>query len=248
MQSSYRVIKNNYVKSGEEKVVETKFFKESGEEISEEINLNHHIEHLNYKEKYDEIVNEANELKQKIIEKSYVKAKEIEKSAYEKGYSEGKNNGYEDGYREAYDKNINEGLLKREEIINEANSILMRCHEDYEDYLKEKSNDIIDLSLTIAEKIVRKSLQAPEGLNEIIYDEIKNSRASKTFIIRCNELHVEEIKQKIVNWNETSGNQLKIFVVVDNSIEAGNAVIEKENGKIEVGIDAGMKKIQQSLY
>ena len=39
----------------------------------------------------------------------------------------------------------------------------------------------------------------------------------------------------------------KLFILPDDEIHPGNAIIEKNTGKIEVGIDIGLERIKQVL-
>ena len=99
----------------------------------------------------------------------------------------------------------------------------------------------------MAEQILKKELKSKDGLNNLVYETIKESRNADTFIIKTNKIHVDEIKSNLSDWKESLGLKSEVFVVADESINAGNAMIEKNNGRVIVGIDIGMKSIREEI-
>ena len=67
-------------------------------------------------------------------------------------------------------------------------------------------------------------------------------------VIRCNESHVEEFKANIENWKKKYDISGEIFIMADNKLEPGNAWIEKSSGKMEIGIDIGLEKLEQAIF
>ena len=255
MKSSYNVIKNDDVRLKNSKVIDTLYFNfESLEADSvNDVELNgKEVQRLkNQKETFEklreEIIKNAETEKEKIIENAYECAGEIEKDAYEKGFSQGLQNGHEDGYKESYEENIKKA---EEEIINaktQAQEFLMSAQEEYEKYLADNRNNIISLAIKMAEKLTKKELQKDEGLNELIEEALENVKRCKSVIIRCNEKHKEAIENNIKIWQNKFSIGDKFFVLVDNSLEEGNAILEKENGISKVGIDVGLKKLKEAL-
>lgn len=254
MQSSYKVIKNNNVITAGEKAIVTEYEKginqliesEGGPICTEAINLDE------YRAMADKILKAASNKRDSIIGDANIRAIEIEREAYEKGYTQGNQNGYEDGnkagYTEAYDNNIDRALEEANNIIENANNILLNAKKDYEDYMSEKKMDILELVMQIATTVVRKELEMPEGITHMVDEVIEKSKNSKSFVIRCNEVHVDELSNRVEIWKQTYAQEANIFIVNDNLLEPGNAIIEKENGKTTVGIDIGLEKIREEIF
>ena len=255
MKSSFNVIKNNNVRLKENKVIDTLYFNlESPEKDGEkkvELNIKEAERLRNQKETFEklreEIIKNAEIEKEKIIENAYECAGEIEREAYEKGFSEGLQNGHEDGYKEAYEENIKKA---EEEILNaktQAQEFLMNAQEEYEKYLTDNRNNIISLAMKMAKKLTKKELIEADGLNELIEEALEDAKRCKSVVIRCNKKHKDVIENNIEVWKSKFSIGDKFFVIVDNSLEEGNAIIEKENGISKIGIDVGLEKLKEAL-
>ena len=155
MQSSYSVIKRDFAKSGDKKLIETEYvLKRPVVEL--EINAEDETPQLpqidpeEILKKYEDIgkriLEDAKREKQAITLKAQMEAELAEKKAYEKGYEQGLKNGHEDGYKEAYEKTIDSAKNEAKEIVNKAENLLRSANENYDMYLENKKIDVIKLS------------------------------------------------------------------------------------------------------
>lgn len=252
MQSSYNVIKNNSVKpTGLREIVtnidiekaidpevekSTKPYIENYENLAKNIleNARRQSEQIKLKA-FDEI--------RKLEEEAFIKAEQLKKEAFEQGFSEGQ----QEGFNKAYYETIDSAKLEAEGIISTAHELLNNAKSEYENYLREKTSEISELILTISKSVIKREIEDKGMINEMILSALETSKNSKNFIIRCNSLHLEELKAQIDNWKEQLGFFGDIFILKDNSLEAGNAVIDKGNGKIIVGVDYALLRIKDIL-
>ena len=204
-----------------------------------------------YVESYERIaqgiLNKAKTIREDIITKAYKEAAEIEKSAYEKGYDHGKSNGYEDGYRESYDANIEKGKKDAAELVRQGEDLLLSAKNAYENYLRDKEQEMVRLSITIAENIIRESLEGSEGLNHLILEALESSKRSTSYIIKANSVHIDTLEREIESWRSKLALKGEIILLEDNSLQPGNTVITTEKGRVEVGVDTALKKIAETL-
>lgn len=258
MHSSYNLIKGTNVVPQGSKEINTEFVpakKIAGakEDMPEgELSIAEQNEALaRQMESYESLakilVENARRKGEEILSKAFEEAQTIEKEAFQKAYEEGKQKGYEDAYNETYNTILPQAQAEASSIIENANRLLLDAKKQYEVYLESKEEEIISFAVNMAEHILKRELRAKEGLNDLIYQTIKDSRNADTFIIRANEIYVEEIKSNLSTWKESLGLKAEIFVVPDESITEGNAIIEKNNGRVEVGIDIGMKAIKEEI-
>lgn len=243
MQLLYNVIKNTSIKSAGAKEIIT------NEELpnvslKNEKDAESHIvsyENLaramleNARRQNEAIIARAYEEARNIEEEAQIKAEEIFKNAFTKGQSEG------------YSMALEKAKEESEAIIASAEEMLKNAKLEYENYLESKKQEINELILTIAKSTLKKEVLNKDAINDMIYDALESSKNSKNFIIRCNKIYVEEIKLQLKDWKERLGYFGDIFVIGDNSIEPGNALIDKGNGKILVGIDTSLLKIKAIL-
>ncbi|WP_252231535.1 FliH/SctL family protein [Clostridium sp. ZBS15] len=258
MQSSYSIIKKNCALDAEKKKISTEYISKKKKTEFEE-NIEEELQEKFYSkeevdaliEKYEEIgkriIQDANNEKQGIILRGTMQAQNLEKEAYEKGYEEGLKNGYDDGYKKAYDENIDLAKAKSQEIIDKAEDVLRSANENYAKYLEDKKSDILKLSLEIAKNILRKELGHEDSMNLLVEEAIQLSKDEENLIIKCNSLHAEELKSQVNRWKISYSIKDEIFILNDDFIEPGNAIIEKPNGKVIVGFDIGMEAIKKEI-
>lgn len=253
MHLSYNVIKNYNVESKEKVNIETESIiqiDKSEENASNNLGVSYEEAQFfikNYEKIGQNIIEDAKRKRDEYIVEMVEKAKVIEKEAYEKGYSQGVINGEEDGKKEAYESCIPNAIKKAEEIISNAEETLKSAKKNYEAYLEEKKSEILELSITIAEQVIKKELEDKAGLNSMLENALKDSKGLDNVIIKCNSVHIDEIKSQCETWKTINNIIGEIFVISDNNMKPGNAVIEKSTGKVEVGIDIGLNKIKEVL-
>ena len=261
MQSSYNLIKNGFAKQGESKVISTEYvskkivfeeIEEEQEEEEEEIIVKApEIDPEELLKRYEDIgqriIQDAKNEKQVIALRAQMDADVAEKKAYEKGYEQGLQNGYDDGYKKAYDETIDAAKAEAAEIVNKAELLLKSAHENYSKYLENKKVDVVKLALEIAESIAQKELSNDDSMNLIIEEAFKISKGEDNVILKVNSIHVEELKSEVERWKISYGIKNEIFVLTDDFMEPGNAILEKPSGIVKVGVDIGMEQIRKAL-
>lgn len=247
MQSSYNVIKNTSVKNTGLRQIVTNAESETIKAECEE-NAKNHIE--SYENLARNIVENARRQAEHIKIKAFQDVKNIEEEAFFKAEqlkNEAYKKGYEEGFNEAYPQAIEQATAEGNAIIASAEELLQNAKAEYESYLQNKAKDINDLIAAIARAVLKKEVQAEEAINSMILEALEASKKSSNFIIRCSTVHVETLKAQANNWKEQLGFLGDIFILGDSSLEAGNAVIDKGNGKIIVGIDYALERIEDIL-
>jgi flagellar assembly protein FliH len=259
MQSSYSLIKKNFAKLGEKKVVSTEYackkavFEKIVQEQVEEEEASKvpQVDPEELLKRYEDIgeriIRDAKQEKQAIVLRAQMEANIAEKEAYEKGYAQGTENGYDDGYKKAYEETVDVAKIEAEEIIAKAELLLKSAHENYEQYLETKKLEIVNLALEIAEGIAQKALSKDGEINSLIEEAFKLSRGEDNVILKVNSIHVEELQTRAEQWKKTYGIRNEIFVLADDFMNPGNAILEKPSGIVKVGVDTGMEQVRKAL-
>lgn len=257
MQSSYSLIKKGFAKQGEEKVISTEYvskkiaYEETEEVEAEVVEEGPKIDLEELLQRYEDIgqriIRDAKKEKQVIVLKAQMDSDVAEKKAYEKGHEQGLQNGYDDGYKKAYDETINVAEAEATEIRNKAELLLKSAHENYLEYLENKKSEIVKLALEIAEGITRNALSKDDSMNLIIEEAFKISKGEDNVILKANSIHVKELKSEVERWKMSYGIKNEIFIITDDFMEPGNAILEKPSGIVKVGIDIGMEQIRKEI-
>ena len=239
MHSSFNVIKNSRVINQGDMEIKTQL-KEV--DCKESMGENPEIQRENM-ESYETIAKSILENARieggKIISKAFVDAAEAKAQAFEEGQREG----YENGYKEAMDRAQSEA----QKVKTMADSILTAAKGEYNQYLIDKEQHIKALVISIAENILKREVVEKDALNEMIFNTIKAERNIKSYIIKSNSCHFDTIVDQIENWKCKLAFQGDIFVIEDNFLDDGTAVIEKDTGKSIVSIAYGIEKIIEVL-
>lgn len=195
----------------------------------------------------ENMISNAQVESEKIVKEAQNECEDIKKKAYEEGHNIGLRNGYEDGYKESYEDNIEKAKQESEEIINKANNILLQANEQFTDFLKDSKKDIISLSVSIAEKVLKEKFKDEESMNNILEATIKEYEIKENFVIRTNAIYIEKVNEQL---NELKNQQLikgESFILADDFIEPGNAIIETNKGRLIVGVDCVLEKVKEEL-
>lgn len=250
---SSSVIKNiKVINQGKKEIVtdSVQIKKQSIEEIRE-ILKNTDDDSVNAIEKFDEIaqsiIDNAKSQADSIRVKAISDAEVMKGEAYNKAYEEGTQSGYKDAYNETIVKSKTEAENIMKTAEEKAVQLVNSAKLEYEKYLLNKRIDIKKLALFIAEQILKREVKNEDGINEMIYDAVNASKNSNLIVIKCNKLHYEAVKESIELWKKQVPLKGEIFVIEDNFVNEGNAIIEKDNGKIELGLDVGLSKIKEEI-
>lgn len=239
MQSSFNVIKNSRVIEQGNREINTQLREAAYSVIMDE---NRGIKNSNlesYENIAKNILENARRESEKIISQALVDAAKAKTHAFNEGLELGYKDGYENGYSEA----ISRAMTEAEAIRTGADSILTAAKVEYNEYLLEKEQHIKTLIVSIAESILKKEIKEPDALNEMIFNTLKAERDTKSYIIKSNNSHFAMIRDKIEDWKNKLAFQGDIFVIEDNFLDEGTAVIEKESGKSIVSVSYGIEKV-----
>lgn len=246
MQSSFKVIKDTKVVSQGSKEIVTMYY--PSRVIG---SVDDEVGYTSPKESYEQdarnILEEAERQRQAIINDALEKANNIQREAYEQAYNEGYHQGQQKGYSDGYETAILKVQEEGAQIIQCAENTLKDAKEEYKKYLEEKKTEIIGLSINIAKHILRREVSNVSGIDDMLAEALESSRNAESIIIRTNSLYTDNIKAKLYDWKERFAIKADIFVIADDLIDKGCAIVEKNNGKIRIDIDETLESIKNSI-
>jgi flagellar assembly protein FliH len=246
MQSSFKIIKSKGIQEYGNMQIVTSYDKNVAScgdtsavlQISEEESktLIDNYENLAYN-----IIQNAQRKADKIISSSYAEVQRLQKEACEAG----KQQGYAAAYRDGYEKNITKANAEAEIIKNNSDQMLLQTQKLYEDYFKSKEAEIKTTILNITENILKKEIIKADALDKPIFEALTEIKNTKAYIIKVNSTHFENIKQQIEAYKTSLSFKGDIFVIEDETLDDGTAVISRDSGKTTISIDGAFKKLQE---
>lgn len=141
------------------------------------------------------------------------------------------------------------GLKNAAESIDELKEVIEEFFE-YKDVMYEKlSADILEISIKVAEKIIKKEVEmSNEVLHSIVNDALKTlSKDENKIILKVNPTDVEYAKELVPKLLSTGQFEAKIFVTGDMEVDEGSAIIETSNGVIDANISTQLELIKEAF-
>lgn len=247
MQSSFNVIKNENAKALGEKEIIVDYVPKKNISINLKNDVKNNAENEPYNRLAASILETARGKSDEIIRNAYEEVAKAQMKAEEQGYKNGYDNGYAKGYEEGYKKALAEAYHEASAIKEDANNIIKDAKRQYENYLEEKTEIIKELVAEIVSNILKKEIECEDTVANLIKETIKESRNVETFIIKCNSIHEQELKNKVDLWKLSLGIKGEIFIVADDFLEKAQVIIEKDNGKVEIHIEDSIEKIKDII-
>ncbi|WP_207648600.1 hypothetical protein [Clostridium sp. N3C] len=244
MQSLYRVIKDTKVLPQGTKEIITQYSPVNIKSSEEENNSNDMDASL-------QLIKEAKAESERIIKMAEEEAERLRKQAYEEAYEEAYKLGYQEaqekGYQDGYEAALQKAKTEADQMIENAVQILNNAKTDYEAYLQAKKEEIIKLSLNIAEHILNREVSNVNGMDQMVEQAIEESRNAKSIIVKTNSFYTDHLKTKILEWKERFALKAEVFVIADDFMDKGHAVIEKNNGRVIINIDKALDNIREAI-
>lgn len=185
-------------------------------------------------------IKRAEEDAKNIIEEAQEQARneinDIKAEAWEDGFARGRQEALSH-----MEQNIESTLIGANNIITEA-SIKAR-----EIFLNNKE-EMINLSITMAEKIIKKEVKDKEVLVSNLIEAMKKAQNNKELKIYVNWeqiVYKEELREKLQSSFQGIEN---LEIIEDRTVSPGGCIIQTKLGKIDASIENQLEVLINSLY
>ena len=132
--------------------------------------------------------------------------------------------------------------------LAEWNEALVRAAEHSENLARDSEQQLLRLSVRIAEKIIGGQLKLhPETIVEIVREALKSVQRGRQLMIQVNEAQASEVRERIARLKELVGSSREIEIVPSTSVSPGGCVIESELGVIDARLETQLKCIEEML-
>ena len=184
---------------------------------------------------------------EKIIAEAHVKAKQIEEDSRE-AFEVGRKEAEIEGHAAGRETGFIEGKAEMERLVQRTQTVLERAQDKRAEILEETEQEIINLVLLIARKVIKVISESQR--NVIISNIVQALRKVKgrgNIIIHVNiadlKLSTEHVKDFI---NLVEGAK-SIQIVEDSSIDEGGCVIETDFGEIDARIASQLAELESKI-
>lgn len=177
------------------------------------------------KREADAILMNAHAEAEELLQQTYNRIADIEKEAYKKGYQKG-----EQDARQAEEN-------AQVDFFNATKKILQEIEEIQENIYRDTEEELVDLAVGIAEKLVCKQLDIkPETIVDIAKAACGQARDCKQIILYVSPEHLDNIKARQGEIGAQLYRTDHFAVVADPNIKSGGCRIETEQGYIDASL------------
>jgi len=161
---------------------------------------------------------------------------------------ESRDNGYQLGYQEGLAKAEAEVSAKYEAMLLEASNVLQQSHQIKDQIIHESEPFLIELSSSIAEKIIGKQLTlTPEWTVELVR-KVLSRRKEKGVIALCvSPKHFDYIFNAREELATSIDSQAELQILPDATVQDEGCVIRSAFGSIDARIDTQLREIKSVL-
>lgn len=183
-----------------------------------------------------QILKNAQEQAQKIIEDAKAEQENLRSSAQKEGFAKGKEEGFENGNKEAerlverMHKIIDSVMLRREEILNET------------------EHQIVELVILMARKVIKviSENQKSVVMNNVL-QALKKVKTRGDITIRVNIADVKLTSEHTQDFINRVENIKGIVVLEDSSVEKGGCIVETDFGAIDARISSQLNELEEKI-
>ncbi len=141
----------------------------------------------------------------------------------------------ERAFDEGYQKGLADGVEKeRQDRIKSIDALLAEAKKMKHNAIHDLEVKIIDLGVTIAEKIIRQSIHTDPSVAESIVEETMNHIiGSEKIVLKVSQDDFKVINNKYNKWMGMAGGVSEFKIEIDKRLRAGDYIIESEGGIID---------------
>jgi flagellar assembly protein FliH len=188
----------------------------------------------------EEVMEKAAQKSREILDAARSEAERIRKAAYDSAFSEGCKKGLEQG--------MDEGFQKAEGTRQEALHVLEEAHRISREYIEGKKEEIVDLAVKIAAKIIGYEASMDDSIIEKIASEaIAASVAREQAVIRVNPMDYAVLDCRRDELVKAAGDNCVINIIRDDQISRGGCRVDTEVSSVDATIENQLDKIKQAL-
>ncbi len=183
-------------------------------------------------EKASKIIEQAQSEVQEMMENAHAEAETIRQNA--------RTEGFEDGKRE--------GQGQVSEIMSQAMETLNEAIKQRKKIIKDSENEIVRMSLKIAEQIIRNEVATnKDAVMNIVAEAINKVSDRENVIVKVNREDAEYIKTHKDKLSGIVDGVKNLSILEDSQVDPGGCVIETNLGFVDARISTKLSLIEQAI-
>ena len=209
-----------------------------------------------YREEKIQLMKELEETREEVrrlLEDSRLEAEQMKSQAREEGHEIGEREGYEKGYLDGYEKAQQEveNTLKKEadELLLELRDLIASVEHKKREMLEQYKDDLRDIAISIAEKIIRVSLKSSGDIIKRMIisatEGIMSKEWVKIYIARCDAEMAVNVDSKLIKSISYVSDHIKIIVMENEA--PGTCILEFPDKVIDASTNTQIENIKEII-
>lgn len=209
-----------------------------------------------YREEKIQLIKELEETREavrRLLEDSRIEAEQMKNQAREEGHEIGEREGYEKGYLDGYEKAQQEveNTLKKEadELLLELRDLIASVEHKKREMLEQYKDDLRDIAISIAEKIIRVSLKSSGDIIKRMIisatEGIMSKEWVKIYIARCDAEMAVNGDSMLINSISYVSDHIKIIVMENEA--PGTCILEFPDKVIDASTNTQIENIKEII-
>ena len=209
-----------------------------------------------YREEKIQLMKELEETREavrRLLEDSRIEAEQMKNQARDEGHEIGEREGYEKGYLDGYEKAQQEveNTLKKEadELLLELRDLIASVEHKKREMLEQYKDDLRDIAISIAEKIIRVSLRSSGDIIKRMIisatEGIMSKEWVKIYIARCDAEMAVNGDSMLINSISYVSDHIKIIVMENEA--PGTCILEFPDKVIDASTNTQIENIKEII-
>jgi flagellar assembly protein FliH len=208
---------------------------------------------VNASEELLRTTNDAQTLKQqaeadaeKILADAKRKAQEIERSA-QSAFEKERKDAVEAGFKEGREAGFSDGKAEVDRLTERVRTVLERAQSRREEILEETEQQIIDLVLLLARKVIKIISESQRDVVKAnVTQALRKLKGRGNIIIRVNMVDLKLTSEHINNFLQKMEG-IKIQIAEDSTVDPGGCIIETDFGEIDARISSQFAELESKI-
>ena len=198
----------------------------------------------------DEIVAQARREGEALLEQSRAQAEQEAREVRETARQEGYRQGYADGMKKAQVEGAAAMEDQRREEQQEVRTFLEEATRAREDLMEKTRDELCDLSIAVAEKIIHISLKSSREviarMIQMATDRLKRREWVRIYVGGCDARELAEITPELTAVLAGLSDHIKLIPLADD--ESGTCIIEMPDEIIDASVSTQIQNLRDILH
>lgn len=198
----------------------------------------------------DEILAQAHRDGEALLEKARAQAQQEAQDVRETARQEGYRQGYEDGMKKAQIEGAAAMERQRSEQAQEVKSFLEQADRAREDLLEKTQDELCDLSIAVAEKIIHISLKSSREviarMIQMATERLKRREWVRIYVGGCDTRELSQITPELTTALAGLSDHIKLIPLADD--ESGTCIIEMPDEIIDASVSTQIHNLRDILH